>query len=83
MPHRRSRTGLLRRVSNSLVRLHAQFDREKWEAISTMDRRDLVRILSTRFREIPLAAVPSVERGEVLYDSRGLGSMQRGVDEGC
>jgi hypothetical protein len=49
----------------------------KGEAISTLDRRDLVGLLSKRFRDIPLAAVPGVERGEALYDSRGLGSMRR------
>jgi hypothetical protein len=63
MPHRRSRTGLLRRVSKSLVRLHAQFDREKWETISTMDQEDPVSLFSKRLRDIPLAAVLGIERG--------------------
>jgi hypothetical protein len=77
MPHRGSGVGHIRRIIKSLVRRYAQFDGEGWEAISTLDRGDLVCLLSKRFRDIPLAAVPGVMRGGVLYDSRGLGSMQR------
>ena len=77
MVHRRSRLAHLRRIAKDLIDLNAHFDREQWEGVSTLDREDLIRILSTRFRVIPLAAIPSVERGEVLYDSRGQGSLQR------
>jgi hypothetical protein len=32
MPHRASEVGHIRRIIKSLVRLHAQFDSEGWEA---------------------------------------------------
>lgn len=77
---------LLRRIAISLIDRNAHFDRVRWESVSTVNREDLVQILSTRFRGlrvIPLAAIPDVEKGEVLYDSRGLGSLQLQRREGC
>lgn len=79
MVHKRSRVGHLRRLVKDLITMNAHFDRERWEGVSTLDRKDLFRILSSRgYKMIPMAAVPQVERGEILYDSRGHGSLQRG-----
>jgi hypothetical protein len=75
MPGKRSPVNLARRMAVKLVFEHAFLDKEKGEIVSTLDRGDIVKLLS--LGEFRVSDVPDVEKGEVLVDSRGEGSLQR------
>jgi hypothetical protein len=81
MPGKRSPVNLARRAALKLVFEHAFLDKEKGEIVSTLDRADIVKLLS--LGEFRVSDVPDVEKGEVLVDSRGEGSLQRRNQPKC
>jgi len=74
MPHKRSPESLEKRLIRKLILRNAFHDKHRCEIVSTFSRVAVLNLL-------PVSAVhlvPSIENGEVLVDSRGQGSFQRG-----
>jgi len=77
MPHKRSFEARQRRAAKRFIRLMAYYDRERGEVVNRLDRNAVIKFIMERFGAVNFGAIPRVERGEILYDSRGNGSFQR------
>lgn len=78
MPHKRSFGAIQRRAAKKFILLMAYRDKFTAETINRVSVRDIIDYLVQRFNgRVSLGAIPSVEVGEVLHDSRGKGSFQR------
>ncbi|MEM2129996.1 MAG: hypothetical protein QXZ70_05295 [Candidatus Bathyarchaeia archaeon] len=67
----------LRRSLTRLLLSQAFLDRERAETVNRLDKQEVLEYLSARFEFVPITLVADLERGEVLLDKRGLGSLQR------
>jgi len=78
MTHRgqRSPEGLQRQAVRKLVFTQSRRDRLQAENINLLSREQIVEELSKQFDGVVLCTV-KFERGEVLLDSRGRGSLQQ------
>ena len=78
MTHRghRSPKGLQRQAARLFVITHSRRDRIQAENINLLTREQIVEELSKQFEGV-LPGVVKFERGEVLMDSRGRGSLQQ------
>jgi hypothetical protein len=74
MVHKRSKDKLLQRQIRRTIYLRSFTDRLACETVSKVSREDVLSLLA---QPVCLSDVPDVEKGEVLVDSRGLGSFQR------
>jgi len=74
MPHKRNNTKHQQRKIRGII-LHGSFyDRNHGEVISTMTRIDIMGLLN---EPVEVHLIPDIEKGEVLIDPRGNGSMQK------
>ena len=72
--HKKNSMKLQERKIRGII-LHGSFyDRNLGEVVSKMTRMDVMAQLN---EPIEVNLIPDVEKGEVLVDSRGLGSFQR------
>jgi len=72
--HKRSLDKLLKRRIRAIIFSNAFYDGNRSETVSTMSRLEILGLLH---EPISVSDVPDVEKGEVLFDSRGNGSFQR------
>ena len=75
VPHKRSLLNLQKRVIRSEIFRHAYHDKFAGEIVSRLNRNDLLNMLN--FKCLNIWQIPDVEKGEVLIDSRGKGSLQQ------
>ena len=84
MPHKRNNTKLQQRKIRGIILQGSFYDRNQGETISTMTRIDVMELLN---EPVKVHLIPDVEKGEVLIDPRGNGSMQspngQRMGEGC
>jgi hypothetical protein len=74
MPHKRSpEKDQLRRIRRIILN-HAFRDRVRDETVCRLTRLEVLGLLN---EPVLVASVPDVERGEVLTDSRGTGTLQK------
>ena len=74
---RRSKEARQRRYVNSLVRKTCHEDLDKKEAVNVLDQRQIRTALNTKFGYAHVGVSQLFEKGEVLSDSRGTGSLQK------
>ena len=72
--HKRSQERLQLRRIRSILFSSCFYDKHACEAVSRLSRSDVLGMLA---EPVEVGLVPDVEKGEVLADSRGLGSFQR------
>jgi hypothetical protein len=72
---RRSEFNAQRRFAKALVSNSARHDRVQAEQICMLDRAEVLDALSQKFGPVAVGSF-SFERGEVIVDSRGRGSLQ-------
>lgn len=77
MPHKRSLIARQRRAARKFILDMAYRDKYAAETVNVLDRRDLINYLADLFGQVHLGSIPLIEKGEVLADSRGSGSLQR------
>lgn len=80
MPHKRSRKANIQRLAKDLALSTAYWDREKAEAISVVNRLELLEMVSRQIRKdipIPVHEIPDLDQGLVLADPRGEGYFQK------
>ncbi|MEM3013425.1 MAG: hypothetical protein QXI71_02180 [Candidatus Bathyarchaeia archaeon] len=70
----------LKRSLKGLLLSHAYLDRERAETVNRLGSQEVLEYLSARYEFVPITLVADLERGEVLLDSRGGGSLQRRPD---
>lgn len=71
--HKRNQQKLQTRKIRGIILRGSHFDREKGESISRLTR---IEVLGQLKELVEVHLVPDVERGEVLVDPRGNGSLQ-------
>lgn len=71
--HRKNQKKLQERKIRGIILRGSFYDRNLGEAISQMNRVD---VLARLAEPVEVHLVPDVERGEVLVDPRGTGSLQ-------
>ena len=76
--HKRSAEKLQERRIRSIILRGSFYDRKLGEVVSRITRLDVLGKLN---EPVAVHLVPDVEKGEVLLDSRGLGSFQRGTKD--
>jgi hypothetical protein len=77
MVHKRSFNKLQRRIIRNIIFKNAYIDKYRGEVISRFSRLDVLGLLNCEGLKVFLVSlVPDIERGEVLIDSRGKGSLQ-------
>jgi hypothetical protein len=74
--HKRNQRKLQERRIRGIILRGSFYDRRLGEAVSQMTRLD---VLAQLTEPVEVHLVPDVERGEVLIDSRGTGSLQGAV----
>jgi hypothetical protein len=74
MVHKRSFNKLQRRIIRNIIFKNAYIDKYRGEIVSRVSRLDVLNLLNCEGFKVSL--IPDVERGEVLIDSRGKGSLQ-------
>jgi len=72
--HKRSFDKLQRRMMRNLIFKNAYKDKYRGEIVSRISRLDVLGLLNCEGLKVSL--IPDVEKGEVLIDSRGKGSLQ-------
>jgi hypothetical protein len=72
--HKRNFKKLQERKIRGIVLRGSFFDRNLGEAVSTMTRTDVMSLLN---EPVEVHLVPDIEKGEVLIDPRGRGSLQK------
>lgn len=78
MPHKRSFSAIQRRAAKRFISLMAYRDKFTAETINKISVKDIIDYPAGKFDgRVSLGAIPRIEVGEVLYDSRGRGSFQR------
>lgn len=78
---RRSKEARQRRFVNQLVRKNSHEDLRKKEAINVLDQREIRIALNTKFGYAHVGVSQIFEKGEVLSDGRGEGSLQKRDEE--
>lgn len=77
MPHKRSLEALQRRAAKRFVIAMAYRDKYAAEVVNRLSSSAVLDYVARAFHgRVHLGAIPGVEPGEVLYDSRGRGSFQ-------
>lgn len=76
MPHRRSMKARQRRLVKRFILKNSFKDRMKAESVCRTDPKAIIEMLQKNFDEVHLEVI-NYERGEVLVDSKGRGSLQR------
>jgi hypothetical protein len=74
MVHKRSFNKLQRRIIRDMIFKNAYIDKYRGEIVSRVSRLDVLSLLNCEGLSVSL--IPDVEKGEVLIDSRGKGSLQ-------
>ena len=74
MVHKRSFNKLQRRIIRNLIFKNAYMDKYRGEVVSRVSRLDVLGLLNCEGFKVSF--IPDIERGEVLIDSRGKGSLQ-------
>jgi len=74
IPHRRRKESLLKRQIRSIILSNSIFDKTRCETVTTISKTDL---LLTLTGQIKMSQVPDIEKGEVLIDSKGKGTLQK------
>jgi len=74
MPHKRNNTKLQQRKIRGIILQGSFYDRNRGEVVSTVTRVDIMGLLS---EPVEVHLIPDLEKGEVLMDPRGNGSMQK------
>ena len=74
MTHKRSKEKEQLRKVRRLVLVNSFRDRIRCETVCRMSRADVLALLN---EPVEVGVVPELEKGEVLTDSRGLGTFQR------
>lgn len=74
---RRSREARQRRYVNQLVRKTCHEDLDLKEAVNILDQREIRIALNTKFGYAHVGVSQTFEKGEVLSDARGEGSLQQ------
>ena len=74
IPHRRRKENLLKRQIRSIILSNSIFDKTRCETVTTISKTDL---LLTLTGQIKMSQVPDIEKGEVLIDSKGKGTLQK------
>jgi len=70
-----------RRYVNHLVRSSSHEDLIMKEAINVLTPEEIQEALNTKFNYVHTASTQLFERGEILADPRGEGSLQRRIDD--
>ena len=78
LPHRRSIKARQRRAARRYVLNHAYHDREQAELVCKTSQKAVITFLQSRFESVDLSAFDT-EKGEVLVDSHGRGSLQQSI----
>jgi len=73
--HKRSFNKLQRRIIRNLIFKNAYIDKYRGEVVSRVSRLDVLGLLNCEGFNVYL--IPDVEKGEVLIDCRGKGSLQQ------
>jgi hypothetical protein len=77
MVHKRSFNKLQRRIIRNIIFKNAYIDKYRGEIVSRVSSLDILGLLNCEGLKVSLVSlVPDIERGEVLIDSRGKGSLQ-------
>jgi len=74
MVHKRSFNKLQRRIIRNIIFKNAYIDKYEGEIVSRISRLDVLSLLNCEGFDVSL--IPDIERGEVLIDCRGKGSLQ-------
>ena len=74
---RRSKEARQRRYVNTLVRKNSHEDLDKKEAVNVLDQRQVREALNTKFGYAHVGISQLFEKGEILSDGRGEGSLQQ------
>jgi hypothetical protein len=74
IPHRRSKNSLLKRQIRNIILSNSIYDKTLCETVTTISKTDLLLALTG---QIKMSQVPDIERGEVLIDSKGKGTLQK------
>jgi hypothetical protein len=72
--HKRKANKLQERKIRGIIQRGSYYDRCKGEVVSKVTRLDIISQLK---EPIEIHVIPDLEKGEVLLDSRGKGSLQR------
>ena len=72
--HKRNFKKLQERKIRGIVLRGSFFDRNLGEVVSTLTRTDVMSLLN---EPVEVHLVPDIEKGEVLIDPRGRGSLQK------
>jgi hypothetical protein len=75
MVHKRGLNKLQRRIIRNIIFKNAYIDKYRGEIVSRVSRLDVLSLLNCEGLKVSL--IPDIERGEVLVDSRGKGSLQQ------
>jgi len=81
MTHKRSKESRQRRYVNQLVRKTCHEDLAKKEAVNVLDQRQIREALNTKFGYAHVGISQLFEKGEVLSDGRGEGSLQKALED--
>jgi hypothetical protein len=76
--HKRNANKLQARKIRDIILRKNFYDRNLCEVVSRMTRLDVMALLN---EPIEVHLVPDIEKGEVLIDSRGRGSFQKGTED--
>jgi hypothetical protein len=74
MVHKRSFNNLQRRIIRNLIFKNVYIDKYRGEVVSRVSRLDVLGLLNCEGFKVSF--IPDIERGEVLIDCRGKGSLQ-------
>ena len=74
---RRSKEAHQRRYVNQLVRKNSHEDLDKKEAVNVLDQQQIREALNTQFGYAHVGISQLFEKGEVLSDGMGTGSLQQ------
>lgn len=77
MPHKRSMAARQRRAAKRLILNTARRDPHQAETICLLTPRQLMTKLQTKFKDGVYEDAANCERGEILIDARGRGSLQQ------
>ena len=78
---RRSKEARQRRYVNTLVRKSSHEDLDKKEAVNILDQRQIREQLEQKFGYAHIGVSQAFEKGEILSDGRGEGSLQQRREE--
>jgi len=74
IPHKRRKDSLLKRQIRNIILSNSIHDKTRCETVTTISKTDLLLALTG---QIKMNQVPDIEKGEVLIDSKGKGTLQK------